>query len=143
MITVEGGAQMAATLKDLAKVATPRPLRLALRVGAEPIRDRASQFCKRGGGAPDLADQIVISPGRGDEQSGVMLVGPSREARSDREDVTFDVQALFLEYGTAKQPAHAFLRPALDTEGARAGDLITAALWRELVAAGSLKGSTT
>lgn len=143
MITVTGAPALAATFTDLAKVATPRPLRLALRVGAEPIRDRASQLCKRGGGAPDLADHIVISPGRGDEHSGVMLVGPSREARSDREDVTFDVQALFQEYGTAKQPAHAFLRPALDTEGARAGDLITASLWRAFVAAGSLQGSTT
>lgn len=141
---VEGVNDVVRALHDMGAVGSRRTLTEALKRGAEPIRDRASSLAKRAPGEPDLADHITISVGRTtDEHTAVVLVGPTKEERSDQPGKTFDAQGRFLEFGTSDTAAQPFLRPALDGEGHGAAAEILEELWRELVAQGAVGGRGT
>ena len=129
---VEGVNDLVRTLERMSQKASRRVLAGALRRGAEPIKERAQSLAARRAGAPDLADHIIISGGRGNGDNVVMLVGPSKEERSDQPGKTFDSQGVFLEMGTSDTPAQPFLRPALDGEGEGAADLIMEHLWDQI-----------
>src|SRR5688500_7814828 len=113
---IEGGAELAAKLRAMPERVSRRVQREALTIAAEPIREHAASIAPRRPGAPDLAEHIVISNARSQEGGVAIAVGPSTEQRSDQ-DRRYDVQGVFVEYGTNDTPAQAFLRPALDTKG--------------------------
>lgn len=128
----EGVNELVRTLERMGQKASRRVLARALRRGAEPIRARAASAAARRAGAPDLADHITISGGRGDGDNVVILVGPSKEERSDQPGKTFDAQGRFLEFGTSDTPAQPFMRPALDGEGDGAARVILDHLWEQI-----------
>lgn len=129
-LTIQGGDQLARNLRALPKAVESRVVRAALREAAEPIRDQAAGLARRAAGAPDLADHIAISRGtlRGETDVAV-AIGPTKEARSDQPDRTFDLQGFYLEYGTSRQVAQPFLRPAFDSEGPGALQTLLQRLW--------------
>lgn len=134
-----------ATLKALpAEVVSKRggPVKLALAKGARLLRDKArsnlqQQVAQGGDESTGLLLQNVISSrgkaptgGKGERQ----LVRVKRKTYPDRtgKPVTTHKTAHLLEYGSSHQPATPWLRPAVQTEGARVIDVITKDLTRRL-----------
>jgi HK97 gp10 family phage protein len=134
-VQVVGLEALAATLERVRAAASPAMVKASLRLGAAPVAERARQLCRRGSGAPDLADHIIVRAGGTRVPS--VAIGPSKEARPDRPGLTYDRQAWYLEYGTSRMPARAFLRPAMDGESAQAGAIATRALWEAVAKAGT------
>lgn len=132
-MSVIGTDEIIRRLHAMSQKGSRRVLAGALRQGAEQVRDAAESRAKRAAGAPDLADHIVVSGGRasGDHEA-VILVGPSKEERSDQPGKTFAEQGRFLETGTSDTPAQPFLRPALDEVGESVGAAILEELWRQI-----------
>ena len=137
-LRIEGGEQLAATLRELSTRAAKHVLRDSLReAGAEPMRQRISALAPRDAGAPDLADHITVSTSRADTgPSAALLVGPSTAVRTDRTERRYDIQGNYLEYGTVHMAMRAFVRPAFDGLAARLVAPIGAAIWRRLIARG-------
>src|SRR5687767_1488612 len=104
---IEGGAQLAATLRAMPERVSRAKQREALKVAAEPIREHAASNVAVGPGAPDLKDHIVISNARSQDGGVAIAVGPSTEIRTDQFR-QYDVQGKYLEFGTNKMPAQAF-----------------------------------
>lgn len=136
MITlkVDGGDKLAKALADLPTRVSRSVQREALKAGAEVIRDRVVATAPRDPGAPDLAANIGIQgdvrPGDGSVGVGI---GVPRGFFYD----------WFNEFGTVKQSARPFWRPAFDGEKARVIKLVAAELWAALArrGAGSGRGS--
>ena len=134
-MTFEGGEKLAKTLEALPAKVAGRVLRGALLEGGERIRARAAQLAPRAPGSPDLADNINIGPVRrnvDEAAAGAEVVGIGVPRR-------FFYDAM-LEFGTRRQPAQPFYRPAMDEEGARAIQAIGNALWAALAARGATSG---
>ena len=135
------GADLAATLRQLAQPVRHEVAVRALSEAAEPMRAEAASLAPRGHGkGPHLADNIVIAEttrvpgGRGrwrdsEDTEHVVAVGPS--FRPD--DVYW---GLFQELGTAHHSAHPFLRPAFDHHSSKvmehAGRLLVASVLSRL-----------
>jgi len=133
----EGGERLAALLNELPGRVSTNVTREALRsVVAPPIQQAAAAHVRRAPGAPDLADNIAISTGRGDATSSAIVVGPSTARRSDQPSRSFAVQGKYLEFGTARTPMFAFLRPAFESEGPRTLGALGSALWEALIRKG-------
>lgn len=129
-LRIEGADQLARALDKIGSVRTQRrEVREALQEGAEPIRSSMARNAPRGDpAAPNLADSIAVSNAL-NQQSGdvaTLAVGPTRDVDYGRHQ----------EFGTARHSAQAFVRPAIDSEGARAVGLIIGALWREVIERG-------
>ena len=139
-VRFEGGAQLAKTLNQLSKGVQKKVLREALRAEVgEPIRARAAGAVNRAPGAPDIADHLVLSNGRGSSAtSAAVLVGPSSQTRSDQAGRTFAEQGAMLEFGTAKMRMFPFLRPSFDQVSRDAGLMrrIGSSLWAALIRRG-------
>jgi HK97 gp10 family phage protein len=136
---IQGGEQLARTLEQVATRASKPMLRNALRaVAAVPIQERAAQGAARAPGAPDIATHIAISTAatRGSASAAALWVGPSTEARSDQASRSFDVQGLYLEYGTNDTAAQPFMRPAFDSEAPRAIGRFAGEVWSALIRGG-------
>lgn len=134
-----------ATLRALpAEVVSKRggPVKLALAKGARLLRDKArsnlqQQIAHGGDESTGLLVQNVISS-RGKAPTGGKgeraLVRVKRKTYPDRtgKPVTTLKTANLLEYGSSKQPATPWLRPAVQTEGAKVIGVITQDLTRRL-----------
>lgn len=128
----EGGEQLATRMRELSRRAGRQVALNALRAGAEPMRKRASDIAPREGGAPDLAENIVISNARDPEGEGpAVAVGPSTALRSDQRR-RFGTQGRHLEFGTAHMAAQPFMRPAFDTEREATLAAIGRRMWASL-----------
>ena len=134
-INVEGGDKLAKTLRDLPNRVSRSVQREALKSGAEFIRQRVAATAPRDPGAPDLASNIMI---QGDVRLG------------SGGDVTVGIGVpkgffydWFNEFGTVKQSARPFWRPAMDGERDRVIKFVAAEMWSALIArgAGSGRGS--
>jgi HK97 gp10 family phage protein len=139
MITMrfEGGAQLAKVLNGLPSRVNTSVTREALRtVAAPPIRDRAAALVRRAPGSPDIAQNIVVSTGRGDSTSSAIVVGPSTAKRSDQPGRSFATQGKYLEFGTSRMPMFAFLRPAFDAEAPGTLKGMASAMWAALISRG-------
>jgi len=126
-LRLDGGDKLMKTLNDLPNRVNRSVQREALKVAAEVLRQRVSAGAPREPGAPDLADNIGISTdvraGRGDVGVGV---GVPRGFFYD----------WFNEFGTVKQAAKPFWRPAFDSDGPRLIKLIAAEMWTALIKRG-------
>ncbi len=134
-LNVLGAAELARVLNGLGKGVRKSALYDVLKYAAEPMRARMAQAAPRRPPAPDLADNIVISPtsrigsvagGRwqaADEFQAAVAVGPSSKFQ----------HGIFLEYGTVHMSAQAFGRPAFDGTADRCLDLIREGLWALVV----------
>lgn len=142
---IDGGSQLSRVLDQLPQRASANTMRAALRTVAAPMQRAASSLAPRAPGAPDLADNIVISAGRASGRSAAVVVGPSTGVRADQPMRRFDQQGLYTEFGTSDTPAQPFLRPAFDREAPRAIQAFTAEMWRVLIAGGltSSRGSSS
>lgn len=123
---VEGGDKLARELRGLSNRVNRHVQRDALAAGGELIRSQAAARAPRAPGAPDLADHITISTARPDDGSVGVAIGPARGF----------YYGGFLEFGTVRQAAQPFLRPAWDSEGPRALKVIAAELWAALLRRG-------
>ena len=139
---MDGGAELQKALDQLSTRLSRQIQTAALMEGAETIRKRASEMCRRAPGLPDLADNIKAAPVKasaGEKLEGataVVGIGVPRRFFYDS----------FLEFGTKHAPAHAFYRPALDKLAQRVIANIGSAIWVELTRrglVGSSRGSST
>lgn len=142
---VEGGDQLAARLRTLSTAASKSMLKDALRTtAAMPIQSRASAMAPVRPGAPDLADHVVIANGQNRGNTVALLVGPPKDVRSDQASRTFDMQAIYVEYGTNDTAPQPFLRPAFDEHAPRAIGAFAGEVWSAIARkfGGSRGGST-
>jgi HK97 gp10 family phage protein len=138
-VRIEGGAALARTLNALPNKVSQTIRTQALRAGAEPIRQAMSQMAPRDPGAPDLADNIVVSTVRkggvtsliSDEQTSAVAVGPEKKF----------FYGFFQEYGTVHHAAQPFARPAFDANVNQSIGIIMKALWAALSVRGSGGGT--
>lgn len=126
---VEGTERLVRALRGMPERAGRTAQRRALRAGGEIIRAKASTNAPRAPGAPDLADNIVISNARPDDGSVGLAVGPARGRF---------FYAAFQEFGTSRHAAQPFLRPAFDSELRRAVRAIADELWEALIRRGAI-----
>lgn len=127
----EGGDELAANLAKLSMPLSKKIVREALLEAAEPIRAMAARIAPHAPGAPDLRDHIAVAPVRSSEL-GAVAVGPTREF----------YYGFFQEFGTKHHGAHAFMRPAFDTQAEKALGVLGKALWRELASRGISRTAT-
>lgn len=134
-IDLKGGAAVASGLQELSTRLSRKVLRTALEDAAEPMRAAASAKAPRAPGAPDLAENIVISNARPADGSVGIAVGPSKPF----------FYGWFQEFGTSRHGAQPFLRPAFDSEVERTARAVKDAAWRELMRRGIVgsRGSST
>lgn len=134
----EGGRELAAALAALPARVSKRVVKEALVEAAEPMRASAAQMAPREPGAPDIADNIVISAGRGgkdefgDDRATSVAVGPSKGF----------FYGYYQEYGTRHHGAQPFMRPAFESTTGTSLAILSKALWRELAAKGIGRSGT-
>lgn len=133
-LKLTGGPQMAAALNALASTLRKSVLLEALKAAAEPMRARMAQLAPRRSPAPDLADNISISTATrigsvfggkweaANDTEAAVAIGPSKDF----------FYGIFAEYGTVKQSAQPFMRPAFDSEAQNALDIFSARIWKVL-----------
>jgi HK97 gp10 family phage protein len=134
-ITLQGAADVAKGLNQLSTRLSRRVLRDALEEAAEPMRATASAKAPREPGAPDLAQNIVISNARPADGSVGIAIGPSKPF----------FYGSFQEFGTSRHGAQPFMRPAFDSEVERAARTVRDAAWVALIRRGVVgtRGSST
>lgn len=127
-LTVFGGSDLSKRLAELSHSVSRSVQLAALKKGAEPIRDMAESLAPIDEQAPPphLADNIIITTARAShlESEGLfdrvaVYIGPA---------VRF-FWGYFQEFGTVKQPAHPFMRPAFDTQHRLSLQIIASELW--------------
>ena len=130
---IEGVTEMNRLLLQLPHELSSAVLIAALKEGAEPIRaDASSNAPRRAGSGPHLADHIVTralgeirATEIGVEADAAVIVGPTKDF----------FWGYFNEFGTSKQPARPWFRPAFDTNEERSLRAILTALWFRLLQA--------
>jgi len=128
----EGGKELAKALEGLSARVGKRMLRDALEEVGEPMRKRMAQMAPREPGAPDLADNIVISTGRvikpkgSDSLASAVNIGPEKRF----------FYGFFQEFGTVHHGAQPFVRPAFDGGVTKALSDMARALWTALASRG-------
>lgn len=126
-LTLIGGPELARTLLSLSPRLSTQLMNAALREGAEPMRSRAAELAPREPGAPDLADNIVVSPVRQTAKNGTgVAMGPSKGF----------FYGFFQEFGTARHGAQPFMRPAFDGTQRQVVGIVGASLWAALIRRG-------
>lgn len=115
-IKVEGLAELDQSIAELKKATGKSAVRKALRESLEPLRSKMATLAPRDTGMTE--DNIVIAARK--------KSGRSKKAKAEgRNNVTLyvgpatkvTVRAQMQEFGTYKDPAQPFVRPAWDTEG--------------------------
>jgi len=142
-LRLEGGKELAAALNSLPARVRKSTLTEVLKDAAEPMRKSMAKNAPRAEGAPDIADNMVISSVRSikgeegtfktDEFSAAVAVGPSKGFH----------YGFFLEFGTVKMSARSFARPAFDSNAAKALKDIGRRLWVELAGRGVSRTGTS
>lgn len=139
---VSGGDDLAKTLQSLPALVSLKVQREALKSGAEPIREAASALAPRdqNANAPHLADNIVISvpsksvvDAEGLFDQAVVEVGPSIP----------HFYGYFGEFGTAKEQARPWFRPAFDSTVGLALNIVRAEAWAAIRKGLTLGGRST
>ena len=124
---VEGLAELEKALLDLGAETGIKTLRTAGRKAMEPVLIAATIGANRDSG--DLKDSIAISSrkGKGGNRAIDIDVGPTKKkapkSEGGRELAGVNQKAIAQEFGTSKQQADPFLRPALDQNVDRVLDL--------------------
>jgi HK97 gp10 family phage protein len=142
-VRFEGGAELAAALESLPKRVGRSMLVEALTDAAEPMRKRMASLAPREPGAPDMADNIIVS------RSMVTIQGDGEKVRNDEFQASVAVgpskgffYGFFQEFGTTRHSAQPFARPAFDSESQAALDLLARSLWTALAARGISRSVT-
>lgn len=125
--TTEGGSDLTKRLQELPRAVSVKAQRDALMAGAEPMRSEMAIRAPRSDGpGPHMADHIVAVPvaaGRLETVStghdAAVEIGPERRF----------FYGYFAEYGTVKQSATPFARPAFDNQAQTSLGVITGKLW--------------
>jgi HK97 gp10 family phage protein len=128
---LEGVSELVQAFDGLPKRLTNRALYELLTDAAEPMRASMASFAPREPGAPDIADNIVISKTRRkadvrDGQEVAVAIGPSKGF----------FYGFFQEFGTVHHGAQPFARPAFDSEWETALEIIRTDLWTILAGHG-------
>jgi HK97 gp10 family phage protein len=137
-VRFEGGAELAKKFETLSARVAKRALRDALETAGEPMRRRMGQMAPREPGAPDIANNIVISTARvkkvkgSDAQSAAVAIGPEKSF----------FYGFFQEFGTIFHAAQPFVRPAFDAGVTKALSDLARAMWTELAARGISRSVT-
>lgn len=129
---LEGGVELAGVLNQLPAKVSRRVIRDALERAGTPMQSRMGRLAPRAPGAPDIADNIVMSPARmegmsDNDQTAAIAIGPIKELA---------YYGYFQEVGTMHHGAQPFVRPAFDQEVQRVLSAIRAAFWTALTAVG-------
>jgi len=124
-LSFEGGKELAEALERLSPRVQRRESIDALKGAAIPILREARDFLPMGPGAgPHLKDNLgTQNVSRGDEL--VVALGPEK-----RPDFVF--WGGFLEFGTVRQAAHAWFRPAFDHGVWDALGILRTLLWASI-----------
>lgn len=121
-LKIVGGAQLAAKLNDLPN-GPKKVLQPASRRALEPMRARAAQLAPRAPGAPDIADNIVISSRARRIQTQVeYAMGPSKGF----------FYGFFQEFATRFHAAHPFMRPAFNQTWPQVIGILVSELWQAI-----------
>lgn len=123
-MTIEGERTIIRNLEDLPRRLTRDNLLRVARVGAEPIRARASALAPHAPGKPDLRDNIIIE----DLKPGTSLVARAQVGVAIGPNLQ-GFYGFFQEVGTRHHSAQPFMRPAFDIEWAKSMDLMRVELW--------------
>jgi HK97 gp10 family phage protein len=143
-LRVDGGEELARTLRAMPDRMSARIVGAALKKAAAPIRDataahmaRSQQPHARGTdpndgarGESHAADHVGITLGRSGHS---VAIGPAKDWW----------YWLMQEYGTVHVPAQPALRPAFDTQGVRALGILGQELWKALSVTSGAPSSTT
>lgn len=127
-----GGPELAAALAKLPLKVSSSVLVAALSEGAEPIRASMASTAPRSDEAPHVADHIVISRARTEDQAAV-AIGPAKGFP----------YAVPLEFGSVDTAAQPFARPAYDANIAQTVAITGAVIWRELAGRGLARPTVT
>lgn len=133
-LTFNGSSALYRTLREMSDDLKGPVLVGALKDAAEPMRRTMASLAPREPGAPDIADNIVVSP---ITRLG-SVKGGEWEQKTDTEEAVgigpskSFFYGLFLEYGTVKMGARPFMRPAFDQGVTRAVTDLAIAMWRRL-----------
>lgn len=137
-VKVEGGPELASTLRKLGKTLGRNILRRVGRKRLEPMRDVAKALAPKGFG--DLAEGIIVGTRLAKSQRkarGVHVGGGSFRAAA-KDHVTVHVgpgqhpQAIQQEFGNFRHPAQPYMRPAFDQEAGKVIPGIGDDLWSEI-----------
>lgn len=134
----EGGLELAQALNKLPTRVSKRVIREALERAGEPMRADMARRAPRAPGAPDIADNMVMSPARmqgisDNDQAAAIKIGPEKSL----------FYGLFQEFGTIHHGAQPFARPAFDAGWQKALDSVRASFWTALAAAGISRSVTS
>ena len=136
---IQGGAQLARTLRELSLKAEQKTMRGILRDSAEPIRAEAERLAPKSLDAPHIKDNIVISLATKDAEGErleadqhAVAVGPNKDA----------FYGFFQEFGTVHHAAQPFMRPAFDLKVREALKAVQEGIWRVLRAEGRAQSTT-
>lgn len=142
---MEGGPELAAALNGLPKRVRKNVLREVLTDVGEPMRRRMGALAPRDPGAPDLADNIVISPSTraGVDESGVSLKADEFQAAVAIGPARGFFYGLYQEFGTIHHGPQPFARPAFDADAPKAVTEIGRRLWVELAGRGISRSGTS
>ncbi|MCM2506067.1 HK97 gp10 family phage protein [Aureimonas altamirensis] len=136
-VKIEGLKELGRALNELPKATNRSVCRRVLKEAGEPIaRAARAKAPKRLG---DLAESIDVSTKLAKSQRSGGAAMTSEGYRSAAK-TTVDMyvgpgqhpQAITQEFGTFKEPAQPFMRPAWDAEKGTALDIITNMLWTEI-----------
>lgn len=120
---IEGADELAKVLKLLPGKMGASVLASSLRTGAVLIKKEAAARAPRDQG--DLAKSIRVQKVKQKGTEALFHVGPDRE----------HFYGIFSEFGTSKESARPWLRPAFDTKAAEALDKIGESLGKKVEAA--------
>lgn len=126
----EGGQELAAALAGLSARVSQSVVSGALLEAGEPMRTVITRIAPRRPGAPDLADNILLSPlrRRSSDEAGDVSVGLGVPRA-----FFYD---WFVEYGTVHMGSHPFWRPGFDSTVQSSIGIVGRAMWRELASRG-------
>lgn len=130
-VKLEGGEKVARALASLGPRLSTRVMNQALAAGGAPVKRRMEQLAPRSNEAPHLAEHISISPVRSTAlRGGGVAVGPTPGF----------FYGFFSEFGTVKEAAHPWARPAFDETQRQALAIIGREIWASLAARGATSG---
>lgn len=128
-LRMEGGAELAKTLRQMTATASKQVRQDALMEAAIPFEIMANRLAPHEPGAPDLRGSVTsmvvpvssksLGHLKGDATVTTVAVGPAKWA----------FYGFFQEWGTTRHGAQPFMRPSFDANIAKALKIITLSLW--------------
>jgi HK97 gp10 family phage protein len=131
-ISIEGGRELDRALKKLPRALARKIIRQSLREAARPIVEEAKSRAPVLTG--QMRDSLRVRAGKRRKGQASMAV---QTKDGDYAGDTF--YAAFYEYGTSRQPARPFMRPAFDARVHEAVRIVSDALRRRITEAAKSK----